>query len=309
MKIIDLIKDVEIIESDVNFEIDIADIFDNSKKVTENGCFIAHKGFVFDGHDYINEAIEKGAILIVCENKEVYGNLTNVNKVLVNDGRKAKAIIARNYYLNPAKELKIIGVTGTKGKTTTTFMIKSILDKSGVKTGLIGTICTAIGDKVIHTNERTTPDSLELQKILRIMVNENVKFVVMEVSSQALKLDRVYGIEFEISLYTNIYKEHLNKNEHANMTEYLNEKLKLFKNSKVSVVNEDDFGKEFVKNVSQKVITYGLANKSNYNATDINIKSTGVDFITLIEKKPVRISTKIPGRHSVFNALRINSYC
>ena len=89
MKIIDLIKDVEIIESDVNFEIDIADIFDNSKKVTENGCFIAHKGFVFDGHDYINEAIEKGAILIVCENKEVYGNLTNVNKVLVNDGRKA----------------------------------------------------------------------------------------------------------------------------------------------------------------------------------------------------------------------------
>ena len=302
MNINALLKDVTILEKQIDEELDVVDISDNSKNIKEGFLFIAHQGFKVDGHDYINEAIKLGANIIVCENKEYYDKIKG-NKVLVEEGRKAKAIIARNYYLNPAKEMKIIGVTGTKGKTTSTFMIKSMLDQAGVKTGLIGTIYTVIGDKVIQKNERTTPDSIELQKILRIMANENVKYVVMEVSSQALKLDRVYGISFEVGLYTNIYKEHLNKNEHGSMMEYLNEKLKLFKNSKYAVINQDDFAREYVKKASKEYKTYGIANKADFNATDINIRSTGVDFITIIEKKVIRIATKIPGRYTVFNAL------
>lgn len=307
MKLEKILEDVEILEKEIDLTVEVEDVFDDSRKVITNSLFIAHKGLFTDGHLYIEEAIKKGCNVIVCEDKEIYFKLKNVNKVLVKDGRKAKAEIAANYYLHPAKQLKMIGVTGSKGKTTSTFMIKNILDNAGIKTGLIGTIYTAIGDKVLLKNRLTTPDSIELQKILRIMVNEGVKVVVMEVSSQALKLDRVHKIKFDIALFTNIYKEHLNKNEHKDMREYLDEKLKLFKNADFGVINFDDFAREEFKKQIKNYYTFGIANKADFNATDINIRSTGVNFMTNINNRYSRITSKIPGSYTVFNALR--KYC
>lgn len=303
MKIKEMLQGVDIVKSDIiDEEQDIINITDYSKEINEGFAFIANAGYDFDGNDFIEEAEKLGAKLIVCENEEKY-NTVKTNKVLVKEGRKAKAIIAKNFYLDPQKELTLIGVTGTKGKTTTTFMIKNILDKANIPTGVIGTIAIMIGDKTIMKSVNTTPDSIELQRTLRIMVNEGIRYVIMEVSSQALKLDRVYGFTFDYAIFTNIYKEHLSKKEHANMKEYLQAKLKLFENAKFGVINEDDFAREYFKKLTPEHLTYGIANKSDFNATDINIRSTGVDFITIIDKKAVRINTKIPGRYTVYNAL------
>ena len=221
------------------------------------------------------------------------------------DTRVAAAKIACNFYKNPSKKMKMIGVTGTKGKTTTTFMIKAILEAQGKKVGLVGTVANYIGSKSLGESSRTTPDALELQKLFSKMVEENVDCVVMEVSSQALKLHRVDGIDFDIGIFTNFSEDHISANEHPDMEDYFNSKLKLIKSSKISYINADDFRVSKIKKLlpDKDIKSFGIDNEADLIAKDITITNSSVDFKVKIDGKNERIKTGIPGRFSVYNSL------
>ena len=291
-----------------NLDLDINGIEKNSKDVKEGFLFVAIKGFAVDGHKFIEDAIKKGAIAIVIEegcDLKTFKVPEGITVVMTKDTREALAIIASNFYGNPSAKFKLIGVTGTKGKTTTTFMIKEILEKSGKKVGLIGTIATYINGKKIKDNDRTTPESLELQQIFAQMVKEGVEVVVMEVSSQSLKLHRVDGCNFDIVLFTNFSEDHISPNEHPDMQDYFNSKLKLFKMCKNGIVNVDDLHGAKIPGLfpESNIVTYGIDNFANVLAKDITITNSYVDFKVRITDRNERIKTGIPGRFSVYNSL------
>lgn len=281
----------------------------DSKKIAKDDVFVAIKGYEWDGNQYISEAIEKGATSIVVE-KEVditpYQNET-LTIIQVESTRKALATMAAIYYDHPADKLKIIGITGTKGKTTTAYMIRDILLASGKKTGMIGTIYNTYGNVRIDAT-RTSPESLDLQKLLKDMVDQEIEFVVMEVSSHALALDRVYGLHFIISVFTNLSEEHLDF--HHTMEEYLNAKAKLFQISDYAMVNGDDiYSPRLLKMIPCKTATYGLDNDVNLTAGDIRINSAYVEFKMYINKMLETICIPIPGRFTVYNALAAIGVC
>ena len=287
-----------------NLDLDINGIEKNSKDVKEGFLFVAIKGFAVDGHKFIEDAIKKGAIAIVIEegcDLKAFKVPEGITVVMTKDTREALAIIASNFYGNPSSKFKLIGVTGTKGKTTTTFMIKEILEKAGKKVGLIGTIATYINGKRIKDSDRTTPESLELQQI----VDAGVETVVMEVSSQSLKLHRVTGCEFDIVLFTNFSEDHISPNEHPNMEDYFNSKLKLFKMCNTGIVNADDLHGAKIPRLfpESNITTYGIDNYANVLAKDITITNSYVDFKVKITDRNERVKTGIPGRFSVYNSL------
>ena len=291
-----------------NIDIEITGIAFNSKEVQKGYLFVAIKGFETDGHEYIKEAIEAGASAIVieegCDLKKI--NIPeDVTIIMAKDTREALAIISCNYYDNPSKKLKLIGVTGTKGKTTTTYMVKTMLEKAGKKVGLIGTIETEIAGKKLKDNDRTTPESLELQKILNEMVQKGVEYAVMEVSSQSLKLHRVTGCTFDIAVFTNFAEDHISPSEHPDMEDYLNSKLKIFKMCKQAVVNADDLqGSKMQKRFPDlPITTYGIDNWANLLAKDITVTNSYVDFKVKLTDRNERVKTCIPGRFSVYNSL------
>lgn len=293
-----------------DLDIDVEEIKNNSKDVKENDMFIAIKGYDFNGHEHINEAIKKGAKVILAEEGEITKEMLNtfpegVTLVLTQNTRYALAISACNYYNNPSKKFKLIGVTGTKGKTTTTYMIRDILKKHGVKVGLIGTVASYVGDKKIADNTNTTPESLELQQIFSKMLEEKCEVVVMEVSSQSLKLDRVVGCDFDYGIFTNLAEDHISKNEHENIEEYFYSKVKLFKMCKKGYINADDYHAAMIpKMVSEcNISTYGIDNTCNLLAKDITVTNQYVDFKVKLNDKNERIKVSIPGRFSVYNAL------
>ena len=210
-----LFDGVETIKIVGNAEENVEKIEYDSKKITKGDLFIAIKGFAEDGDDYIKEAIEKGAIAVVIEEsseskvlEENKGLVENISLVVVKNTRITLAEISARFYGYPAKQLKLIGITGTKGKTTTAYMIRDIMLKAGKKIGMIGTICITYADVYIES-ERTSPESLELNKIFKDMVDKEIEYVVMEVSSHALELYRVYGMHFIMSVFTNLSHEHL----------------------------------------------------------------------------------------------------
>lgn len=291
-----------------NIDIEIEGIAFNSKEVKENYLFVAIKGFETDGHKYVEEALGKGAKAILieegCDLKSL--NIPNdIAIVMARDTREALAIISCNYYKNPSNKLKLIGITGTKGKTTTTYMIKEILEKAGKKVGLIGTIETEIAGKKIKNNDRTTPESLELQKLLDNMVKAGVEIAVMEVSSQSLKLHRVTGCTFDMVVFTNFAEDHISPNEHPSMEDYLESKLKIFSMCKQAIVNADDLqGCKMQKRFPElQITTYGIDNWANLLAKDITITNSYVDFKIKLTDKNERVKTCIPGRFSVYNSL------
>lgn len=291
-----------------NLDLDINGIEKNSKEVKEGFLFVAIKGFAVDGHKFIEDAIKKGAISIVIEegcDLKTFKVPEGITVVMTKDTREALAIIASNFYGNPSSKFKLIGVTGTKGKTTTTFMIKEILEKAGKKVGLIGTIATYINGKRIKDSDRTTPESLELQQIFKQMVDAGVETVVMEVSSQSLKLHRVTGCEFDIVLFTNFSEDHISPNEHPNMEDYFNSKLKLFKMCNTGIVNADDLHGAKIPRLfpESNITTYGIDNYANVLAKDITITNSYVDFRVKIKDRNERVKTGIPGRFSVYNSL------
>ena len=291
-----------------NIEKDIVGIENNSKNVKEGFLFIAIKGFSVDGHKYIENAIENGASAIMVEEGYNFMQLNlpeSVTLIVAPNTRIGLAICSANFYGNPSKKFKLIGVTGTKGKTTTTFMIKQILEKAGKKVGLIGTIATYINGKKIKDSDRTTPESLEIQQTFAKMVEEGVEAVVMEVSSQSLKLHRVDGCNFDIVLFTNFSEDHISPKEHPDMQDYFNSKLKLFKMCKNGIVNIDDLHGSKIPNLfpENNITTYGIDNFADVLARDITITNSYVDFRVKIKDRSERVKTCIPGRFSVYNSL------
>mgnify|MGYP004465556125 CR=1 FL=1 len=297
-----------------NLDLEISNIESNSKKVTPDSLFVAISGFDFDGHKFVGEAIENGATAVMLDmNADLKGIKipAGVTVIIAEDTRYALAISACNFYGNPSRKFKLIGVTGTKGKTTTTYMIKAILEKQGYKVGLIGTIENFIGEDSLGKSNRTTPESLELQRMFYKMAVQKMDYVVMEVSSQSLKLNRVAGCDFDIGVFTNLYKDHISEKEHTDLEDYFESKKKLFTMCKKGFVNFDDFkGIKIVntmKNCSFK--TYAIDNSADYLAKDITITNVSVDYKVKINGKNERIKVNIPGRFSVYNSLAAIAVC
>ena len=308
MRLKEMLVGLEGLKVKGDLDIDIKKIECNSKEVKKDDLFIAIKGFDTDGHQYIKDAIEKGATAVMieegCDIKSL-GISEGITIVMAKSTREALAIVSSNFYGNPSRKFKLIGVTGTKGKTTTTFMIKEILEKAGKKVGLVGTIATYLNGKKIKDSDRTTPESLELQKEFAEMVDAGVEVVVMEVSSQSLKLNRVDGCEFDIVLFTNFSEDHISPKEHPDMEDYFHSKLKLFEMCKTGIVNTDDlYGAKIPKLFPENnLVTYGIDNYANMLAKDITITNSYVDFKVKITERNERVKTGIPGRFSVYNSL------
>ena len=303
-----VIAGIEGLKAKGDLDIEIKSIESDSRKISKDGMFVAIKGFETDGHKYIKQAVENGATAIMIQegtkiNKEDITDDTTI--IIAPDTRIAAAKMACNFYKNPSKELKLIGITGTKGKTTTSFMIKAILEAQGKKVGLIGTIANYIGGKNLGESSRTTPDSLELQKLFKQMVEEKVECAVMEVSSQALKLHRVDGCDFDIGVFTNFSEDHISEKEHPDMEDYFNSKLKLMEMSKTSYINADDYRVSKIKKLlpEKDIKSYGIDNEADLIAKDITITNSSVDFKVKINGKNERVKTGIPGRFSVYNSL------
>ena len=297
-----------------DISIEIKTIEDNSKKVKPGSMFFAIKGFDFDGNEFIDEAISNGAVALVLDvNSDLKGMKIpeNITVILTSDARTALAVAACNFFGNPSKYFTLIGVTGTKGKTTTTYMIKSILEKMGKKVGLIGTIYNYIGEDCLGPSSRTTPGSIELQKMFYQMAKAKVDVVVMEVSSQSLKYNRVLGCDFDIGVFTNFYKDHISVKEHSDMDDYFASKLKLFSMCKKGYVNADDFKafKVIKESPNCEFKTYGIDNTCDLLAKDITITNVNVDYKLKIGTRNERIKVNIPGRFSVYNSLAAISVC
>ena len=296
MELKSIISGIEGLKARGNLDLDIQAIESDSRKVSKNTMFIAIIGFATDGHKYIKQAIENGASAIMVQEgaKISKEDVTDdVTIIMAPDTRIAAAKVACNFYKNPSKKLKLIGVTGTKGKTTTTFMIKAILEAQGKKVGLIGTVANYICGKNLGESSRTTPDSLELQKLFSDMVEAGAEYAIMEVSSQALKLHRVDGCDFDIGVFTNFSEDHISDHEHPDMEDYFNSKLKLIERSKASFINADDFRVSKIKKLlpEKNIKSYGIDNEADLIAKDITITNSSV------------VKTGIPGRFSVYNSL------
>lgn len=295
----------KVITGDTN--IDINKIEYNSQKIEQNDIFVAIKGYKEDGNDYIKEAVEKGAVCIVTEDELNVNELPNITIVRVQNSRIALSLIASKYYDFPARKLKLIGITGTKGKTTTAYMIRDILNASGKKTGMIGTIYNTYGNVCIEAS-RTSPESLDLQKLLKDMVDAQMEYVVMEVSSHSLVLDRVYGLHFAIGIFTNLSQEHLDF--HGTMDNYLLAKSKLFEMCDFALVNGDDIHTPRLKKMIKcKTATFGLDNAVNITASDVRINNNNVEFKMYVNKMLETIVINIPGRFTVYNALAAIGTC
>ena len=291
---------------------EISQVVYDSRKITEGCLFICIKGANFDGHDFAAEAVERGAKVLVVSREipEVTGK--DVTVILVPDTRYAMAFIAAAYFGYPAEKLRVIGITGTKGKTTTTYLVKSILENAGYKVGLVGTIEVIIGREHIHANN-TTPESYTLQEYFARMVEAGVDTVVMEVSSQGLMLHRTQGFTFELGIFTNLEPDHIGPNEHASFEEYQQCKGLLFKQCKVGIVNGDDAHVDAVlTGHTCQVERYGLKEGNDLRAEDIRLVNKpgelGVAFrVRGLMDFDVEVPT--PGRFSVYNALAAITIC
>ncbi len=289
-------------------DIEIKNLKYDSRAVEKGDLFFCIEGFNMDGHKYVKSAIEKGATAIICS-KDLQNeiNSEHVTFLKVSDTRNAMALCAGNFFNHSDRKLKLIGITGTNGKTTSSFMIKKVLETAGYKVGIIGTIANYICNKRIDT-KRTTPESIELHQLFSEMVEAEVDYCIMEVSSHSLVLSRVYGLEFEIGIFSNLTQDHLDF--HKTFENYYNAKLMLFKNSKVSIVNiEDKYGKNILGDISNKKVTYGLNSKCNIYAEEVNMHSRGIDFLLCYEEKKCQVNLSMPGNFNLFNALSSAAAC
>ncbi len=290
----------------------ISEVVYDSRKISKDCLFICICGYVSDGHTFAAEAVEKGASVLVVQKEVEIPEGSDVTIIKVEDTRYAMAFIAAAYFGHPAKEMKVIGITGTKGKTTTTYLIKSILEGAGYKVGLVGTIEVIIGDTHIPANN-TTPESFLLQQYFRQMADAGCDIVVMEVASQGLKLHRTQGFTFEIGIFTNLEPDHIGPNEHADFEEYLMCKGLLFKQCRLGIVNKDDSHCEAVlTGHTCQVETYGFDTSADLYADDLKLVDKpgelGVDF-HVKGKLDFRVEVPTPGRFSVYNALTAIAVC
>lgn len=314
MKLENLLKEIsyECVSGSLDKEV-TAVVYD-SRKVTENCVFICIEGANFDGHEFAAEVVKKGASVLVVQKdvEDAVKHNPDVTILKVENTRYAMAFISAAYFGNPAEKMKIIGITGTKGKTTTTYMVKSILENAGFKVGLIGTIEVIIGDTHIPAHN-TTPESYLLQEYFARMAEEGCDFVVMEVSSQALMLHRTQGFVFDFGIFTNLEPDHIGENEHASFEDYMACKGLLFKQCKIGIVNSDDVHcSQVVEGHTCKLETYGLNPGADLLAWDMQLLkeegSLGVNFkVSGLDEMEVYVAS--PGRFSVYNALTAIAIC
>lgn len=302
--------DYQIVKGDKNIE--VKNLIMDSRKLSAGDVFVCIHGAVFDGHKYILDVIKNGAKAIVIE-QDIEVN-EDVTVIKVNDTKLALAYMSAAFFDYPAEKIKTIGITGTKGKTTTAYMVHSVLEKAGIKTGLIGTIETIIGNEHIPA-VNTTPESYQIQETFDKMVKAGCKAVVMEVSSQGLMLHRVAGIVFDYGVFTNLGKDHIGENEHKDFEDYKNCKARLFKQCKRGIINIDDkYSKEMMEGSICEIETYGLSHEADLKAEDINLYKEkgvlGISFDLIIggkDKYPFKID--IPGRFNVYNAITAIAIC
>lgn len=278
-------------------DVEITDVTNDSRKVAPGMAFVCINGTNIDGHKYAVAAANKGAAAVIAEH-----NVGVCSQVIVPDTRYAYAKMCSALYGNPKDQLKLIGVTGTNGKTTTTFLIKNILEQFGKKVGLIGTIHNMICDTVIPT-ENTTPDAHELHRMFRQMVDAGCEYAVMEVSSHALEQERVAGLHFAAGVFTNLTQDHLDY--HLTMENYVLAKKKLFSMTDVAVINSDDkYAKQMTDGISCAVSTYAVDDEcAEYRALDLKYRADGVSFRLKNGTRDTEVSVRTPGRFSVYNAL------
>ncbi|MDD6038795.1 MAG: UDP-N-acetylmuramoyl-L-alanyl-D-glutamate--2,6-diaminopimelate ligase [bacterium] len=310
MKLTSLLERMTYTLEQGNIDKEITTLVYDSRKVEEGSIFVCMKGAVFDGHQFAGQVCEAGATAIVVQDDVKVPE--SVTVIRVDDTRLALAELSAAYFGHPAERIKTIGITGTKGKTTTTYMIKSILEQAGFRVGLIGTIETIIGAEHIPA-VNTTPESYIVQESFKRMVDAGIDIVVMEVSSQGLMLHRVAGFVFDIGIFTNLEPDHIGPNEHASFEEYLACKSKLFSQCMLGIVNADDVHtKELLKGHTCKVETYGFSEDAMLRATDVKL-ITGKGFLgTSYHVKGLldcEIETRVPGRFSVYNSLTAVAVC
>ena len=298
MKLSEIIKDLDVISSTADLQTQILGVSYDSRKTQAGDLFVAVKGFESDGHRFIPKAVEKGALAVLCEDAPEDGT----PYIRVADSRRALAIASRNLFGDPASRMTMIGITGTSGKTTSSYLIKQLLEKKlGAKVGLVGTNGNMIGDELIHT-EHTTPESYELQKLFRAMADAGCSHVVMEVSSHSLVLDRVAALHFDTALYTNLSQDHLDF--HKTMQEYAAAKKKLFSMCGTACVNADDAWSDYMtRSESCALLRYSAEGKGELRAENISLSAEGVRFDAVFGGERAATSLSIPGMFSVHNAL------
>jgi UDP-N-acetylmuramoyl-L-alanyl-D-glutamate--2,6-diaminopimelate ligase len=285
---------------------EVSGITYDSRRVTPGMLFVAIPGRTTDGHEFISTAIERGASAVICERSRAFPS--RATRISVPDAREALARAANSYYEHPSKKLKVIGVTGTNGKTTVAFMVKAMLEAAGIKTGLLGTVRYEIGDRVIPA-QRTTPESLEVQQMMAQMLKADCEACVMEVSSHALEQKRVLGVEFDVGIFTNLTRDHLDF--HGTMENYFAAKRKLFASlaeggkRSAAIINIDDtFGARLAGGSRVEVeLTYGLQKAARLRATRIELNADGTRFVVEAPERKFALRLPLIGRHNIYNAL------
>ncbi len=285
-----LLEDVKILSQYIDVE--VSDVTDKSNNITPGCAFVCVKGARFDGHTFAAEALRQGAAVVIATR-----DLGLEAQVIVENAREAYALMCRNLFLRSCDKLKLIGITGTNGKTTTAFVIKDILRNMGIQSGLIGTVKNMVGDKDFHT-ELTTPDPYELHRLFKLMVDEGIEYCVMETSSQAFHQMRLAGLTFDVGVFSNLTQDHLDY--HGTFEEYKKCKRILFENSKMAVINADDEASAYMVNgIDLPVITYSVKNESDYRAVNQELFFDRVEY----ELNGEKVVFHIPGDLSVYNSL------
>ena len=310
MKIKKLLEKMEYNLLSGDLDTEISTLVYDSRKVEKGSVFVCISGSLRDAHEFIPDVIAKGAAAIIVE-KDV-ATTEGVTYIKVDNTRLALACMSAAYFDYPAEKLKTIGITGTKGKTTTTYMVKSILDSSGIKTGLIGTIESICGEERIPA-ANTTPESYRVQELFAQMVDEGLDAVVMEVSSQALMLHRVSGFTFDIGVFTNLEPDHIGENEHKDFDDYMHCKSLLFRQCKLGIFNGDDGHLEgIMKGHTCQVETYGYSSKNNLVAENVELKkehgALGVKY-HVSGLMDFDVEVNVPGSFSVYNSLTAIAIC
>ncbi|MCD8091272.1 MAG: UDP-N-acetylmuramoyl-L-alanyl-D-glutamate--2,6-diaminopimelate ligase [Clostridiales bacterium] len=303
MKLADVVKNVKYELLSGSLENEVKAITIDSRKASEGTLFVAIEGFTVDGHRFIPSAVKSGAAAVICSKapSEYAGSAAYIK---VENPRVALAGCCKNFFGNPSSDMNIIGVTGTNGKTSTTYFLEEILKENGRKTGVIGTVeIRADGEKLNYKlSTSTTPDTIELNTILCDMTERGCSDVAMEVSSHGLQLYKVDGVEFNVGIFTNLTQDHLDL--HGTMENYLQAKARLFKMCRIGVLNADDSYFQRMKELADcEIITYGIENDCDIKAVNIEYKPDRVLFDILYKGESYHVNLVIPGKFSVYNAL------
>ena len=300
MKLGQLLTGVTVVKANVNMDMEIPSVVYDSRKVTPGCLFVAITGFATDGNKYIPMALEKGAAVIVT----AHAQEDSIPYVQVESDRLALAQLGSNFFDHPGKAMKLIGITGTNGKTSTTLLLKHVLEQVlNVKVGLMGTMENMIGSESIPT-ERTTPESFELQALLAKMRDGGCTYAIMEVSSHAIALDRVAGLHYAVGAFTNLTEDHLDF--HKTMEDYCDTKAELFQWCEKAVANRDDgWFDRMTQNATGQMLTTSVKGGADLNAENLELLSDGISFEAVYGEERVAVKLPIPGKFTVYNALTV----